>query len=152
MRVLLTLCLAMLAGCAQLAPGSSPSPSPSPTESESPAMDPTPSPRRSIDPSLAPPGGRPGVEIEVTGRLGADSIEGGCTYLEADDGTRYQVIYPDGWQISAAPLELRDPSEDVVATGGETITVRGREATDMLSICQIGPMFVASEVVSIDGD
>lgn len=150
MRMILGLCLAMLAGCTQLAPGLSPSPSP--TESESPAMDPTSTPRPSIDPSLAPPGGRPGVEVELTGRFGADSIEGGCTYLEADDGTRYQVIYPQGWQVSASPLQLSDPSGEIVASGGETITVRGREATDMLSICQIGPMFVAAEVVSIETD
>ena len=50
----------------------------------------------------------------------------------------------------ASPLQLRNPAGDVVATGGETITVRGHRADDMVSICQIGPMFVASEVISID--
>jgi hypothetical protein len=91
-----------------------------------------------------------GGGVDLVGTLGADSIEGGCTYLEADDGTRYQVIYPDGWQIQASPLQLTNPAGEVVATGGETITVRGQRADDMVSICQIGPMFMASEVVSVD--
>ncbi len=86
----------------------------------------------------------------MTGTLGADSIEGGCAYLEADDGTRYEVIYPEGWTIQASPLELAGPDGEVVATGGETITVRGSHAEDMVSICQIGPMFLATEVESID--
>ena len=86
----------------------------------------------------------------MTGVLGADSVEGGCTYLEAPDGVRYQVIYPDGWQVQASPLQLENPAGEVVATGGETITVRGRVADDMASICQIGQIFLATEVVSID--
>lgn len=113
-------------------------------------MDPTRTPRPSVDASIALPSDRPGNEAEVTGTLGADSIEGGCAYLEADDGTRFQVLYPDGWQILASPLQLTNPAGEVVATGGETITVRGHRADDMVSICQIGPMFRASEVVSVD--
>ena len=86
----------------------------------------------------------------VTGELGADSVEGGCPYLEAADRVRYEVIYPDGWRVTAAPLELRNPEGEVVATGGDTVTVRGSHAGDMASICMIGPIFEASEVVSID--
>ena len=114
-------------------------------------MDPTSTPRPSIAASFTPSTPKPlsGGE-EITGTLGADSIEGGCTYLEADDRTRYQIIYPDGWQVQASPLQLTDPSGEVVATGGETITVRGHRAEDMASICQIGPIFVADEVASID--
>ena len=113
-------------------------------------MDPTRTPRPTVDASIVLPSERPRNEAEVTGTLGADSIEGGCTYLEADDGTRFQVIYPDGWQIMVSPLQLTNPGGEMVATGGETITVRGQRADDMFSICQIGPMFVATEVVSID--
>ena len=101
----------------------------------------------SFTPSTSKP--LPGGE-EITGTLGADSIEGGCTYLEADDRTRYQVIFPDGWTLQASPLQLTNPSGEVVATGGETITVRGHRADDMASICQIGPMFMADDVTSID--
>lgn len=110
-------------------------------------MDPTATPRPSLTPATSRP--QPGGE-QVIGVFGADAIEGGCTYLEADDGTRYQVIYPQGWQVQASPLQLTNPTGEVVATGGETITVLGRRADDMASICMIGPMFVATEVVAID--
>jgi len=114
-------------------------------------MDPTSTPRPTIDASLAPESVKPQTNRDdVTGTLAADSIEGGCAYLEAGDGTRYQVIYPDGWQIQASPLQLTTPAGDVVAMGGESITVRGHRADDMVSICQSGPMFVATEVISID--
>ena len=89
-------------------------------------------------------------QVTVTGTLGADSIEGGCAYLQTNATTRYEVIYPKGWQVTAAPLELRNPDGKVVATGGDTITVRGQPAVDMASTCQIGPIFKATEVVTID--
>jgi hypothetical protein len=86
----------------------------------------------------------------LVGTLGADSVEGGCTYLEAADGERYQVHYPEGWTVRASPLSLTNPEGEVVARGGAKITVRGRHAGDMVSICQIGPIFSAEEVVSIE--
>ncbi|HET7410713.1 MAG TPA: hypothetical protein VFJ13_10995, partial [Paracoccaceae bacterium] len=82
--------------------------------------------------------------------FGVDSIEGGCAYLQTDAKTRYEVIYPQGWQLTTSPLELRNPDGKVVATGGETITVRGSPDTDMVSTCQIGPIFKAAEMVTID--
>lgn len=82
----------------------------------------------------------------VTGVLGADAVEGGCAYLASPDGTRYEVIYPDGWRVQLSPLQLLDPDGAVVATGGEEVTVRGSLAGDMASICQIGPIFRATEV------
>jgi hypothetical protein len=90
-----------------------------------------------------------GGRMNLTGTLNADAIEGGCAYLQAADGTKYEVIYPDGWRVSSSPLELRSPSGEVVATGGDTVTVRGDIAGDMASICQVGPIFQAMEVVSI---
>lgn len=96
----------------------------------------------SVQPTREPSGD----EIELTGVLGADSIEGGCGYVRASDGTRFQVIYPDGWTLQLSPLQLTSPDDVVVARGGDEVTVRGREATDMASICQIGPIFRATEV------
>lgn len=113
--------------------------SPSPSSASTPV--------KSEQPTSRPAGG--GTD-ELIGALGADSVEGGCAYLQAEDGTRYEVIYPDGWQVQPAPLQLRNPEGEVVATGGETITVRGNEAGDMASICMIGPIFTADEVVSIE--
>ena len=85
---------------------------------------------------------------ELRGTLGFDDIEGGCAYLLADDGTRYEVIYPDGWKLQRAPLQLVSPDGEVVARAGDEVAVRGREAGDMASICQIGPIFRASEVLA----
>jgi hypothetical protein len=82
----------------------------------------------------------------LVGVLGADSVEGGCSYLQAEDGTRYEVIYPDGWRVQMSPLQLLDPDGAVVAEGGDQVTVRGSVADDMASICQIGPIFQAIEV------
>ena len=150
MRLVLSLTLvAVLASCAST--GSGPTDSPDPTDSATPEATPTmePIPRESLRPATPKPD-PVGGGVELVGILGADSIEGGCTYLEADDGTRYQVIYPEGWEVKATPLELANPAGEVVATGGETITVRGQRADDMVSICQIGPMFMANEVVTIE--
>jgi hypothetical protein len=87
---------------------------------------------------------------ELTGVLDADSIEGGCPYLGTEDGTRYEVIYPPGYDIDRSSGTLRDPSGVVIATPGDVVTVRGRVATDLASICQIGPIFQATEVVSVE--
>lgn len=108
----------------------------------------TASPMVSESPERSPEASEPpGDGDRLTGVLGADTIEGGCAYLETPDGTRWQVVYPDGWTIDPSGATLRDPSDAVVATAGDTITVRGREATDMASFCQIGPFFRASEVI-----
>ncbi len=84
---------------------------------------------------------------EITGTLGFSEIEGGCVFLESQDGTQYEVLYPDGWELQRSPLQVVSPDGAVFARPGDEITVRGAEATDMSSICQIGPIFRASEVV-----
>lgn len=82
-----------------------------------------------------------------TGTLGSDVIEGGCVYLETGDGRRLEVIYPDGWQVRRSPLGLVRPDGTVVAEAGGLVTIRGVEAQDMVSICQIGPIVRAFEVL-----
>lgn len=135
MRVV-SLLLLVVAGCA--APGASATLTPS---------QPSPSPASSdAGPSEPPATGRD----VLTGFLGADLIEGGCPYLEAADGTRYEVIYPPGYDIDRSSATLRDPAGEVIASAGDVVTVRGREATDMASTCMIGPIFQASEVVSVE--
>ena len=81
----------------------------------------------------------------LTGDLGFDDIEGGGCYLETADGTRYEVIYPDGWTIDPDGARLRGPDGEL-ACAGEAVTVRGTIATDRFSVRQIGPIFVAIEV------
>ncbi len=143
-RILTLFCLLAIPACAT-APASSNPPSATPEETPVPSREPTPTPSfalSSVQPSREPSG----ADDELTGVLGADSIEGGCGYLKASDGTRYQVIYPDGWRLQLSPLQLSSPEGEVVARGGDEVTVRGAEANDMASICQIGPIFRATDI------
>ena len=84
-------------------------------------------------------------ETAVSGRLVFDDIEGGCSYLEAPDGARYEVIYPDGWTVDRASAELRGPQGEL-ARAGDPVWVRGAIAGDRTSICQVGRIFVATGV------
>jgi hypothetical protein len=93
-------------------------------------------------PSRQPVGGAEGTYIGV---LGADPIEGGCTYLQTADGQRYEIIPPDGWQLRKGAAEFVAPDGSVVARAGDRVTIRGHEA-DMVSICQIGPIVQAVEI------
>lgn len=92
------------------------------------------------------PSGPSSIAATITGRLGFEEIEGGCAYLETDDGTRHQVIYPPGWEVMRSPIRLVSAQGETVAALGDSVTVRGMPATDMASTCQIGPIFRATEV------
>ncbi|MFL5642257.1 MAG: hypothetical protein ACJ771_07930 [Chloroflexota bacterium] len=84
---------------------------------------------------------------DYSGILSMDEIEGGCTYLQADDGRKLQVIYPAGWELRKSPLELIAPDGSVHSKGGDRVSVNGSEAHDIATICQIGPVIQASEVL-----
>jgi hypothetical protein len=90
----------------------------------------------------------PGKPFTVTGIVGAESIEGGCAYLETADGTRYEVIYPEGWEIHRATGELTGPDGEH-AGPGDLVSIRGSVAADRSSICQLGPIVQASVVLSV---
>ena len=78
-------------------------------------------------------------------------MEGGCPYLEAADGTRYEVIYPNGWQLDRAALAAaRAPTGPWWQLPATSSPFAAQLATDMVSTCQIGPIFRATEVVSVD--
>ena len=138
------LCALALVACA--APGTDATRSPSPEQSSMEPREPGASPTLDLG-SLQPSQEPAGDGTAISGVLGSDAIEGGCGYLQVANGTRYQVIYPAGWDLQLNPLQLTSPDGEVVARGGDEVTVRGEETSDMASICQIGPMFHASEVV-----
>ena len=137
-RQLLTALLATLVVTACAAPSARDEPTSSPRSTPvAPSTEPSPSPvDRGSD--------------TIVGLLGGEEIEGGCYFVETDDGTRYEVIWPDGWMIDARG-NLLDPTDEVVARPGDELTVRGQIAGDMGSICQIGPVFRASGVTT-EGD
>jgi hypothetical protein len=143
--VLSILVLTLLAACTA-SPGSSGSPGSEGSVTPQRPSDSAPSASLELaspQPSKAPAGGG----RLYTGTLGSDAIEGGCTYLQTADGRRLEVIYPDGWTVQRAPLALVDPGGQVVARAGDEVTIRGDEARDMVSICQIGPIVRATEVL-----
>ena len=106
---------------------------------------PSPTPRLTLrSEKPAPPTSLPG---DLTGTLGLAEIETGCPYLESADGTRYEVMYPEGWELRRGPLQLIAPDGSTVARAGDEVTVHGSVAGDMASICQIGPIFRATDVV-----
>lgn len=88
-----------------------------------------------------------GADATYSGVLGADSIEGGCSYLQTADGKRYELIPPDGWQLDKGSAQLTGPDGVLVARAGDAITVKGHQA-DMVSICQIGPIIQAVEITA----
>ncbi len=142
MRIVLTLAaLLALTACSGRGtggPGPSDDPSPSlPTWVGSPKISPSPHIDRPAD-----------DEMHLKGTLGYEDIEGGCGYLQTDGQTRYEIIWPKGWSLDGS--SLRDLSGSVVATAGDTLTLRGSVQHDMASTCQIGPIFRATEVITID--
>lgn len=85
-------------------------------------------------------------ETTITGELSGDAeLEGGCVWLETDDA-RYEVLWPEGWEANADPIELRNPDGDVIAREGDEVQVTGAEATDVATTCQVGTIFEANAV------
>lgn len=88
---------------------------------------------------------------DLVGTLSGDpTLEGGCAWIRSDDGEDYEVVYPDGWEVRTDPIELRDPNGEVVAVEGDRIGLMGAEEGTLVSICQIGPIFRATEVMLED--
>jgi hypothetical protein len=120
-RLLISLALTsafFMAGCAQQ-PGSETGVNPSASESSIPPVLTTPS----TGPSKA---SIPG-EISVTGTVERMDIEGGCTVLRTETET---------YEIKGG-----DPS---ILKAGQRVTVNGKVRTDMMTICQVGPVLEVS--------
>ena len=133
-RLLPPLFALAIAACAA-SPAASTPPSPTP-----PAVA---SPRPSASLTVKPGG----VTADFSGILSMDAIEGGCAYLQTADGTKLEVIYPEGWQLDKSPLQLVAPDGSVHSKGGDTVSIKGAQSRDMVSICQIGPIIEATEVL-----
>ena len=89
---------------------------------------------------------RPGSDMEITGTLGGDPmLEGGCTWVDGDDGNRYEVMWPEGYEADTDSGELSAGGE-VVASSGDELTITGQVAEGMASTCQVGTIFEAEEV------
>jgi hypothetical protein len=83
------------------------------------------------------------------GVLGGDpDLEGGCVWLDTGQ-ERLEIVWPEGYRITADPIELRDPTGAVVATAGDRIRVRGDVAADVMSTCQIGRTWNVEDVQAV---
>ncbi|MPZ86792.1 MAG: hypothetical protein GEU81_01740 [Nitriliruptorales bacterium] len=106
-----------------------------------PGEDPSPT----AEPTLPTPGTE-AATTQITGTLGGDAtLEGGCAWLETPDG-RYEVLYPEGYEVHADPPRLTGPDEEVIAEEGDTVVLVGHAEPEMLSICQVGPIWRALEI------
>lgn len=83
----------------------------------------------------------------ITGTFGGDAqLEGGCAWV--DDGkTRWNVQYPSGYTVSLDPPTLRGP-DGLEVRDGDTITVTGKERKNVMTTCQIGPVWQATSVTA----
>ena len=140
---LVPLCFILLAACSA-APGAS-NPASLPAAPGSAASEAPPSARPSLSP-VSPGPTQVGVGIRYSGVLAMDDIEGGCPYLQSASG-RLQILYPEGWTLKESPLQLIAPDGSVHSRAGDVVSVLGTEAGDMASICQIGPIIRATDVL-----
>jgi hypothetical protein len=91
------------------------------------------------------PGGK--GDKSITGTFGGSAeLEGGCAWIQ-DGRTKWEVEWPAGYSVSFDPLTLTGPDGNV-AGEGDTLTVNGKPVTDAVTICQVGPLFRATEVTA----
>lgn len=82
-----------------------------------------------------------------TGTLGGSEIEGGCVWLEADDGTRYELVAAPGGTVAVDTANLSLLRVDgTVFEGGAPITVDAALDPEAMSFCQIGPILMVRDV------
>lgn len=82
----------------------------------------------------------------LTGVLGGDAdLEGGCVWLDTAEG-RIEVLWPEAYNASTDPIELRAVDGAVVAAAGDEVTITGLPAADMVSTCQVGALWTATAV------
>lgn len=90
-----------------------------------------------------------GGEADLVGTLGGDAqLEGGCAWLESEAEGRVEPRWPEGYRIAFDPVRLLGPDGEVVAEAGDTVRVNGAVADDVMTICQIGPVFDVTEVLT----
>ncbi len=82
----------------------------------------------------------------LEGTLGGDPLlEGGCVWLDTEEG-RYEIAWPQGYEASADPIEVRDPDGEVVARDGDELRITGEVDPEAFTICQVGPLWEADRV------
>lgn len=119
----------LTAGCAQANPETNPeiNVTPSPSGDPQPSSQPLPVP--TAVPSTAGAPGTAKDEVVLTGTVEMVGVEGGCRALRTAGNKLY---------------ELKGGDPNVLKVGAQ-VSVRGKVRTDLMTICQIGPVL---EVIS----
>lgn len=85
-----------------------------------------------------------GPSNRIYGTLaGSRDVEGGCVWVDHDDGTQSAIRWPEGYtarfSLTTEDFELLDPSGAAVAAGGDYISYSGYQAQgDRLERCHVG--------------
>ncbi|HUH06808.1 MAG TPA: hypothetical protein VML96_03275 [Egibacteraceae bacterium] len=150
---LLTFGMLTMSGCAA-GPGDEPAAEPPPetadqTQTEAEAPEPSETPAIDEPSPRSTDTGELNVQTLVGVLGGSAELEGGCAWLETPQG-RFEVIYPQGYRVEFDPLRLLGPEGATVAEEGDEIAVTGAPAGDLMSICQVGAIFEATEVEAGD--
>jgi hypothetical protein len=98
-----------------------------------------------------------GDPASVTGVLEGDpNLESGCIWLRDAVGDRWEILWPDGYSAEfsgdlpaggTVPVILRN--REVIARGGDLVTVSGHRPHGVGSHCMVGIVFAATEVVGV---
>ena len=160
-----TALVAMLAllGCNPVADQSPPAPasesaSPSPEPASESAQPSAPPSDEAVPTELPsdvlkpqPPKSTEGAERTVTGTLTGDpQLEGGCVWIDTPDGA-IEPLLPEGYMTTMNPVALLGPDGETVAEGGDQVTITGRPATEILTICQVGAVWHVSAIEAAGG-
>lgn len=81
---------------------------------------------------------------------GDPAFDGGCVWVERDDGSRIAVVWPPGFRarFTQAGVELLDRQGVVVAHGGDRLDLGGGYHIESPARCHVGEpgAFVAGSV------
>ena len=116
---------------------------------EAPASEPAeePSSEDATEDTPADPPPAPGART-YSGTLGGGDIEGGCFWLDGDDGTRYELIAGtrSDVAIDQANRVIADAEGNVIAREGDAVEVTGIVDEGMATFCQVGTNLVVDSV------
>jgi hypothetical protein len=126
--------------------------SPSSTLPSAETLEPAPSQRATAPANPSPAATFPPEDdnpAEISGVLQGDpNLETGCIWITDAQGTRWEIFWPTGYRQEfmdgAARLTLQG---QVVAVEGDSLTVRGSRSRDLGSVCMVGIVYEASEVL-----
>lgn len=87
------------------------------------------------------------VDGTIEGTFGGTDLEGGCVYLDADDGTRYELVRAPESSIVIDPQNrvIASASGEVIAREGDRVAVEGLTDPGLMTFCQIGTIFAVTD-------